>query len=169
MELNSHNNIMRTYGYDVSSRILNRSIKRENGCIEYRGDKPTKHPYGLISITINGYRKSIPAHRAIYMALNDCFDLSRNIVVRHKCDNPRCVNIEHLIKGTFKENMYDCIIRKRRASNYKLHTRERVISNETIKAIRDYPKAKLYHIAEMYGVSPGYVSKIRNMKAKTLL
>lgn len=30
-----------------------------------------------------------------------------NYVVRHTCDNPRCINPEHLILGSFKENNQD--------------------------------------------------------------
>jgi hypothetical protein len=31
----------------------------------------------------------------------------RSFVVMHKCDNPRCINPEHLQLGTQKENMVD--------------------------------------------------------------
>ncbi len=140
---------MQTYGYDVSSRILNRSIKRDNGCIEYQGNDG--HKYGLISITINGKRKSVPAHRALWMAVNDGFDLPSNVQIRHKCDNTRCVNDEHLIEGSSRDNMQDCIERGRRATKYCLHTRKRFFDDETIKAIRnESDNVKHWHIAEKY-------------------
>lgn len=152
----------------VSSRILQRSIKRENGCIEYQGN--WKHKYGLISVTIEGKRQSLPAHRAMYMAIHDKFDLPSNIQIRHKCDNTRCVNENHLIEGTAKDNMQDCIERGRKATKYRLHTRKRVLDDETIKAIRNEPYyLKQWHIAEKYDVSIGYVSKLRAWKAKTLI
>lgn len=34
-------------------------------------------------------------------------------VVRHKCDNPPCVNPEHLISGTYKDNYWDARIQGR--------------------------------------------------------
>lgn len=151
----------------VSSRILAKSIQMDNGCIEYTR---TKHKYGLISITTDEGRKNVPAHRALWMAVYNCFDLPSNVYIRHKCDNPKCVNIDHLLAGTPKDNTQDCIERGRRANKYKLHTRKCSVSDDVIKAIRSEPNGiKQWYIAEKYGVSIGYVSKIRSMKAKTLI
>lgn len=143
----------------VTTRILERSVKQPNGCIEYQGN--AGHKYGLISITIDGVRKSVPAHRALYMAVNDCFDLPREVQIRHKCDYQRCVNIEHLIAGTAKQNMQDCIERGRRVKAYKKHTRHRVHDAGKVESIRN-ASGKIKWIAEEYGVSAGYVSKIRS-------
>jgi hypothetical protein len=38
---------------------------------------------------------------------------SKDIHVRHKCDNPLCVNVDHLELGTPKENIQDSIQRGR--------------------------------------------------------
>lgn len=158
------------YQYDVKGRILIHSVKRDNGCIEYRGDSNLKHKYGLVSITVDGKRKSVPAHRAMWMALNNRFDLPRSVVIRHKCDNPRCVNGEHLLDGTQKNNMQDMIDRgrQRKKETYKLHTRHRKFDDETILQIKS-ATGKLKWIAQEFGITTGYVSKLRNGKAKTLV
>jgi hypothetical protein len=104
------------------------------------------------------------------MAVYDKFDLPGNIQIRHKCDNMRCVNENHLIEGTSKDNMQDCIERGRRATKYRLHTRKRILDDETVKAIRNEPDSfKQWRIAEKYGISVGYVSKLRSGNAKTLV
>lgn len=38
------------------------------------------------------------------------------MVVRHRCDNPACVRIDHLLLGTQKENIQDSMIRGRHGS-----------------------------------------------------
>jgi len=53
-------------------------------------------------------------HRVAYvrhhrLALNDI----DGKVMRHTCDNPRCVNPEHLLLGTHKDNTADMIARGR--------------------------------------------------------
>lgn len=155
------------YRFWVIERILKNSTPSANGCIEY-GSTDLKHKYGLVSITFNNRRFSVPAHRAMWMAKNDKFDLPRSVYVRHTCDNPRCINDEHLIPGTAKDNSDDCTSRNRRAKNNKLHTRQRRLADEQIRQIRA-ATGKATIIAHNYGTTPSYVSKIRNMKAKTLV
>lgn len=158
---------MNRYNYDIISRALSRSIKQENGCILYRSEQ-LKHKYGLISITTNGKRKPVPAHRALWMAINDKFDLPSHIVIRHKCDNTRCVNIEHLVMGSHKDNTRDCIERGHKAKAHKLHTRQRKFTDEQIIEIRNCSD-KIKDVAIKYNVSKGYVSKLRRGQAKTMV
>lgn len=158
----------KNYKYDIISRALEGAKPADNGCLEFRGSKGLKHRYGVISITLGGVRKNVPAHRALWMATNDRLDLPRDIVIRHTCDNPRCVNIKHLIHGTHKDNARDKIERGRCAKTHKLHTRQARFTDEEIRAIRR-GTGKLKWIAEEFGTTIGYVSKIKNMKAKTLV
>lgn len=64
--------------------------------------------------------------------------------------------------------MQDCISRDRRAKKYRPHTRVLKFTDEQIEAIRTAP-GKLTHVAEKFGTTPGYVSKLRNGKAKKLV
>jgi DNA-binding transcriptional regulator YiaG len=157
------------YIHHIRIRILAKCVKNANGCLEYRSGK-LKHKYGLTSITLKGIRRSVPVHRAIWMATHNCLELPGNVVIRHKCDNPCCCNIDHLEDGTCKDNAQDKIKRGRYAKKIKLHTRQCKLSDETVKAIRNESEGyKQWHIAEKYGVSVGYVSKLRSGKAKTLV
>lgn len=153
----------------VTSRILSRSIKRDNGCIEYGGGN-LKHKYGLISITLQGWRMIVPASRAMYMATNLCFELPRETVIRHKCDNPCCVNIDHLEAGTAKDNARDKIERgrNRRAGTIKPHTRQYKLTIEQVKDIKSKEFPPVYYVHK-YGITNGYVSKLQKGEAKPLI
>lgn len=45
------------------------------------------------------------AHRVAWLLLRG--PIPRGICVLHKCDTPRCVNVDHLFLGTHQENMDD--------------------------------------------------------------
>lgn len=69
-------------------------------CIEYEGSKDGDG-YGMFSI--RGYQ--IRAHRYAYM--QHYGDIPDGLIVMHKCDNPSCINPEHLILGTIADNNKD--------------------------------------------------------------
>lgn len=154
------------YAAHVIERIKSRSKQNTSDCLEYIGNEGHKH--GLISVTIDNHRKMLPASRAMYMAANLRFDLPTNLFVCHKCDNPRCVNINHLFVGTAKDNAQDMIAKGRQAKRHKLHTRKRKYTNDQILDVKSGKEPVSYYIAK-YGMSNGYVSKLMNNKAKTLV
>jgi hypothetical protein len=72
-------------------------------CIEFQGCK-NKYGYGVKRIAGKVYR----AHRLAYCkAKNIDIKEIAGLVVMHTCDNPPCVNPDHLRLGTQKDNMDD--------------------------------------------------------------
>jgi hypothetical protein len=61
------------------------------------------------------YKGKLEYHRRIVCAEATNTDLTtmQNLVVRHSCDNPSCVNPKHLILGTHKDNTQDAVSRGR--------------------------------------------------------
>lgn len=56
----------------------------------------------------------LKAHRWVYCEANGCsIDSIKGMVIRHTCDNPACVNPEHLILGTQTQNTDDMAERRR--------------------------------------------------------
>lgn len=84
-----------------------------NGCMPWIGHK-TKYGYG--SFWFKG--KPNHAHRVAYIIYFG--EIPKGMLVRHKCDNPTCVNPQHLEVGTPLDNMRDCIERGRRAKGPRL-------------------------------------------------
>ena len=65
--------------------------------------------YATAWVKLNGRRVSTTKHRKVYYEATGEWPE----VVRHKCDNPRCINIQHLEGGTHLDNMGDMVRRGR--------------------------------------------------------
>lgn len=99
------------------------------------------------------------AHRvAAHLAFGG---LGRGVVVRHKCDNPRCCNPAHLIIGTHADNVADRVARDRSA---KGSANGRAILVE--QQVREILGSDLSHraLADSYGVSAETIRAIRRRR-----
>jgi hypothetical protein len=75
-------------------------VQKTDGCWEWQAARD-EHGYGIFAIQAVQYR----AHRIAYQLTHG--SLPDDLVVRHTCDNPPCVNPEHLIGGTQLDNITD--------------------------------------------------------------
>ena len=102
-------------------------------------------------------------HRVVYMRLRG---LTRTdiagFVVRHTCDNPRCINPWHLILGTQLQNVHDSIDRGRHARGSRMGSAK--LTEEIVLSIRaEYVPYCTTHgtaaIARRLGVNQSTVSE----------
>ncbi|WP_292502878.1 HNH endonuclease [Mesorhizobium sp.] len=89
----------------VTVTPINEQCWQWNGAVNGNG-------YGNFRIPEYG-RGTVPAHRVAYMLCVGSMPAD-GLVVRHNCDNPLCVNPNHLEAGTQADNMDDMTKRGRR-------------------------------------------------------
>lgn len=74
-------------------------VKQTSQCWEWTASLNI-HGYGVFNL-----KDESLAHRISYQIFHGKLD--ENIQVLHKCDNPKCVNPDHLFTGTHHDNMLD--------------------------------------------------------------
>jgi hypothetical protein len=121
---------------------------------------------GYGEITVNG--KKTTAHRISYILHHGPIPEGEGFhgyVVRHKCDNPSCVNPEHLELGTQYQNIQDRELRGRRvAAMGEAHGMAR-LDERDVRAIRDLAgRYTQKELARMFRVSNALISLIVNRK-----
>lgn len=109
--------------------------------------------------------KMLRISRFIYQ---ECYgEIPEKMVVRHKCDNPHCINPEHLEIGTYKQNSLDMTSRGRQAKGSRNGASK--ITEKDVLTIRKMRKEgkTLKEIASIFNLSMTSVFNIckrRNWK-----
>ena len=115
------------------ARFWARVTVTDAGCLEWEG---TRDKYGYGQVTTG--RKSLKAHR-VALELETAREVPPNLAVCHRCDNPSCVNPEHLFIGTAADNVRDAH-RKGRLKPFPirrgLDNNRAVLSDEDVAEIR---------------------------------
>lgn len=94
-------------GMTIRERLLSKACVNEStGCWEWTGKK-NADGYGRFGLN----RRIWLAHRLSYAM--HLAAIPEGMVVRHRCDNPACINPDHLLLGTHADNVADMISRGR--------------------------------------------------------
>lgn len=111
-------------------------------------------------------------HRVAYELSNG--PIPDGQLIRHKCDNRRCVNPGHLLAGTQRDNMRDAVERNRVARGFRLpHTR---LTEQDVRDIRAryavrqegrFRRANAVELAAEYGIHPQYLKDIVSRKERS--
>lgn len=155
---------------------FNQSYKKDEttGCWVWLGKSRSGSSglYGRIQVN----KKTIPAHRFSWELHNEQ-KIPDGMFVLHKCDNPECVNPEHLFLGTHQDNTNDKVSKNRQAKgdSFKHRKPAKGSANGLAKLTEESAK-KIFNdtrpqrkIAETYGVSQAVVSNIKLMKTWKLI
>lgn len=137
-------------------------IDKSGYCWVWLASTDTKG-YGLIGISSG---KTKLAHRYSYFL--EYGEIPKGQLVLHKCDNPPCVNPDHLFLGSHTDNARD---RSAKGRNNRANQKGEncYLSKLTYQQVVEIRKA--YHpnkfgiikkIADKYGITAGYCGKIIN-------
>lgn len=106
------------------------------------------------------------AHRVAWEAAHG--PIPRGLFVLHSCDNPPCVNLEHLRLGTQQDNVRDREERNRRAAPIgELNGRAR-LTPLLVEVVRAVGKLRVFSDVQMgrwFGVSAGAIFDVRNLRS----
>ena len=134
---------------NVSKEALLARTKADEKCLLWIGAKNSLG-YGVVERSgVNRY-----VHRIIA-------DAPPGVIVRHTCDNPSCINPDHLLLGTQAENVADAVQRGRIARGNALPQSK--LSAELVKSIRaEYASGGVSQskLAAKYGVHQMSISRV---------
>lgn len=119
--------------------------------------------YGTFFYGLDHKRDNMPciigAHRMSWILYNG--ELPSESWVCHRCDNPACVNPDHLFLGDSKINVEDKIAKGRGGKYYRGEENHRSkLTNEEILLISNDLRPQK-EIAKSYNISQGHVSRIK--------
>lgn len=150
--------------FDISEKDIERFWsyvdKRSTGCWEWTGGR--RGGYGIFRLR----GSTVSSHRLSYFLANGPF----KHLVLHRCDNPPCVNPDHLFIGTHRDNTDDAFqkgrrerAKPRRPKEYRKATKISSRQIEEIQhALSDRPYwGQVNDLAKKYGVSHSRISQIK--------
>jgi len=156
---------------DFHERFWSKVFKDETtGCWMWCGDR-TKSGYGQIVPMRTRKRPKLPsnkrkmAHRISWQIAHG--PIANTTLICHKCDNPSCVNPDHLFPGTHKDNTQDCLNKGR--MNPAIGTRSgsaKLTEHQIIEIRRMYKPWKFSagKLAAIFKVSRCSIWKIVNFE-----
>jgi hypothetical protein len=135
-------------------------------CWQWAGH--TRNKYG--TLWVDG--KGVKANRLAYELYREPIPSDKNnhygtMLVCHKCDNPLCVNPNHLFLGTSKDNMQDMSRKGRQRDQSGEKNSMAVLTWKKVRSIRDLYATGNYlqrELAAMFGVSIMAINNIVNYK-----
>lgn len=85
-------------------------VKDSGPCWIWTGARDTRG-YGNFMVIVDGRKRYFKAHRIAFELVKG--EIPEGMYVMHSCDNPSCVNPEHLSAGTAHDNHVDMMTRQR--------------------------------------------------------
>ena len=139
---------------DPVKRFLAKVKETENGCIEWQAGL-ARGGYGKFRLP----NKTTTAHRFAFETFVSPIPTGMHVL--HRCDNRKCINIEHLFLGTTQDNIADMDIKQRRKTRAILTADEVCVVQQMLR-----DKHSQQSIANIFNVSQSVISRIKLNKTQ---
>lgn len=137
------------------ARFFAKTAPGENGCIVWTG---CRHENGYGLVKRDG--KHWLAHRLSWTFRHGEIPDGKNVL--HRCDNPPCVNIEHLFLGSQQDNVTDMHNKGRAVAPSGADSGQAKLTEDEVIAIRQLRgRVTQRELAKRYGISQAHVSAIQ--------
>ena len=97
------------------------------------------------------------AHRVLYAQVHG--PIPAGLVIRHTCDQPACVNIDHLVLGTHADNVQDKCLRGRQARGAQANHSS--LTEDSVRTIRASHESQT-KLAKQFNVTQSMISRIKS-------
>lgn len=141
---------------DLRQRFFSKITPGENGCILWTGAKRPKG-YGLMSVDGK-------PHNATHVSWRLKHGDWPEQHLLHRCDNPPCINPEHLFEGTNQDNVDDKMAKGRGGQLSGFEAPGAKLTGLEVSEIVALTETRmgLLRIGDLFGVSAAYVSQLRH-------
>jgi len=144
-------------------RLLEKVDIKPGQCWEWKG---MLNPGGYGVMSIAKEKRNVLVHRYFYSFVLG-IEIPEGKQVCHKCDNPKCVNPDHLYIGDAYTNVHDMMDRgrARKALGNKVNT-SKLSEDEVREARRLFDQAgwKISEIADLFGLSRNAMAAVVKRK-----
>jgi hypothetical protein len=128
-----------------------------SGCWLWLGFQ-TPRGYGMLGFKRLGVRSNQYGHRMMFRAATG--QSPGDLEVCHHCDQPSCVNPEHLFLGNRFDNMRDAAAKGRTASGVR-NGSSKLAPAQVIEIRQRHQQGEsMRRLARAYGVSDGAIAKV---------
>lgn len=131
-------------------------------CLIWKGGKDNDG-YGITS----HLGRCVRLHRLVFF-LSTGIRIPKGRMLRHKCDRPDCINMNHLEVGSAKDNAVDRAARKRSNQRGERNNNAKLSDFQVRRIKQMYATGKYTQeqLATRFGVSRSYISLVVNEKLR---
>lgn len=139
--------------YSINSLLSRAQYDDSFNCLLWTGAKQS-NGYGVA-----WFKKQHMVHRAMFELTHG--PIPKGMVVMHQCDNPACININHLSLGSQHDNMTDRDAKGRCRASFESATKSITkLTHGDIESIAN-DNRKQREIAIEYNITQQHVSRIK--------